>query len=328
MRAIVQDRYGSPADALELKDIPEPGVKDDEVLVRVRAASVNPADWHFLRGHPYVARFDIGLRKPKHSVLGCDLAGRVETVGRNVRTTQPGDEVFASPFGHGFGAFAESCVLASEDLLELKPSNLTLEQAAAVPLAGTTALQALRDHGRVEPRQKVLIIGASGGVGTFAVQIAKALDAEVTGVCSTRNVDMVRSLGADHVIDYTRDDFIEGGQRYDLVFQVAGIRSPADCRRALTPKGTLVAISGESDGHWIGPLGRAIKAIALFRFASQRLAIFTVEPKQDDLRYLKDLIEAGEVTPMIDRTYPLTEAAEAIGYLEEGHARGKVVLTL
>ena len=328
MRAIVQDRYGSPAEALELKDIPEPSVNDDEVLVRVRAASVNPADWHLLRGHPYVARLDIGLRGPKHSVLGCDLAGRVEAVGRNATTIQPGDEVFGSPFGHGFGAFAESCVLASEDLLELKPSNLTFEQAAAVPLAGVTALQALRDRGHVEPGKKVLIIGASGGVGTFAVQIAKALGAEVTGVCSTRNVGMVRSLGADHVIDYTQEDFTEGGQRYDLVFQVAGTRSPADCRRALTPEGTLVAISGESDGHWIGPLGRAIKAIALFRFASQRLAIFTVKPKKDDLRYLRELIEAGKVVPMIDRTYPLTEAVEAIAYLEEGHARGKVVLTI
>lgn len=328
MKAIVQDTYGSPADVLELKDIAEPSVQDDEVLVRVRATSVNPADWHLIRGEPYIARLDIGLRKPKHSVLGCDLAGRVEAVGQNVTTIQPGDEVFGSPFGHGFGAFAEACVLASEDLLEPKPSDLTFEQAAAVPLAGMTALQALRDHGRIEEGQRLLIIGASGGVGTFAVQIAKSFGATVTAVCSTRNVDMVRSLGADHVIDYTREDLTEGGQRYDLVFQVAGTRSPADCRRALTEKGTLVSISGESDGHSIGPVDRAVKAFVLFRFSSQRLAIFTVKPRRDDLRYLKGLIEAGRVTPVIDRTYSLTEATEAIRYLEEGHARGKVVLTV
>ena len=328
MKAIVQDTYGSPAEVLELKDIAEPSVKDNEVLVRVRAVSVNPADWHLIRGTPYVARLDIGLRKPKHSVLGCDLAGRVEAVGQNVTTIQPGDEVFGSPFNHGFGALAESCLLASEDLLELKASNLAFEQAAAVPLAGLTALQALRDHGRIEPGQEVLIIGASGGVGTFAVQIAKSFGATVTGVCSTRNVDMVRSLGADRVIDYTREDFIEDGQRYDLVFQAAGSRSPGACRRALTPSGTLVSISGESEGQWIGPLGRLVKAFVLFRFVSQRLAIFTVKPNKDDLRYLKELIEAGEVTPVIDRTYSLTEAPEAIRYLEEGHARGKIVLTV
>lgn len=328
MRAIVQDTYGSPGEVLALEDIAEPSVEGNEVLVRVRAASVNPADWHLIRGEPYIARLDIGLRKPKHSVLGCDLAGRVEAVGRNVTTVQPGDEVFGSPFGKGFGAFAESCVLASEDLLELKPSNLGFEQAAAVPLAGLTALQALRKHGRVEPGQEILIIGASGGVGTFAVQIAKSLGATVTGVSSTRNVDMVRSLGADRVIDYTREDFIEDGRRYDLIFQVAGTRSPADCRRALTQKGTLVSISGASDGHWIGPLDRAIKAIVSFRFVSQRVAIFTVKPNRDDLRYLKELIEAGKVTPVIDRTYSLPEAPEAILYLEEGHARGKVVLTV
>jgi NADPH:quinone reductase-like Zn-dependent oxidoreductase len=328
MRAIVQDKYGPPAEVLELKDIAKPSVKDSEVLVQVHAASVNPADWHLVRGEPYIARLDMGLRKPKHSVLGCDLAGRVEAVGAKVTTIQPGDEVFGSPFGHGFGAFAESCVLASEDLLELKPSNLAFEQAAAVPLAGVTALQALRDHGQIEPGQNVLIIGASGGVGTFAVQIAKSFGATVTGVCSTRNVDMVGSLGADRVIDYTQEDFVEEGQRYDLVFQVGGSRSPADCRRALTRKGTLVAISGESGGHWIGPVGRAIKAVVLFRFVSQRLAIFTVKPNRDGLRHLKGLIEAGELTPMIDRTYALTEAQEAIRYLEERHARGKVVLTV
>jgi NADPH:quinone reductase-like Zn-dependent oxidoreductase len=327
MKAFVQEKYGSAAEVLELRDVAEPSVGDDEVLVRVHAASVNAADWHLMRGTPYIARLDIGLRGPKHDVLGCDLAGRVEAIGRNVTTIQPGDEVFGSPFGHGFGAFAESCVLASEDLLELKPSNLTFEQAAAVPLAGMTALQALRDHGRIEDGQHVLIIGASGGVGTFAVQIAKSLGAEVTGVCSARNVESVRSLGADYVIDYTQDDFADGGKRYDVILQAAGARSPADCRRALTRTGTLVAISGESAGHWIGPVGRAIRAFVLFRFASQRLAIFTVKPNNADLRTLKELIEAGEVTPMIDRTYSLTEAPQAVAYVEEGHARGKVVLS-
>ena len=327
MKAFVQEKYGSAAEVLELRDVAEPSVGDDEVLVRVHAASVNAADWHLMRGTPYIARLDIGLRGPKHDVLGCDLAGRVEAIGRNVTTIQPGDEVFGSPFGHGFGAFAESCVLASEDLLELKPSNLTFEQATAVPLAGMTALQALRDHGRIEDGQHVLIIGASGGVGTFAVQIAKSLGAEVTGVCSARNVESVRSLGADYVIDYTQDDFVDGGKRYDVILQAAGARSPADCRRALTRTGTLVAISGESAGHWIGPVGRAIRAFVLFRFASQRLAIFTVKPNNADLRTLKELIEAGEVTPMIDRTYSLTEAPQAVAYVEEGHARGKVVLS-
>jgi NADPH:quinone reductase-like Zn-dependent oxidoreductase len=328
MKALFQDAYGSPADVLALKDITEPSAKDNEVLVRVRAASVNPADWHLIRGTPYVARIDMGPRRPRHRVLGCDLAGRVAAVGPNATTIQPGDEVFGSPFGHGFGAFAESCLFASEDLLELKPSNLSYEQAAAVPLAGMTALQALRDHGRIEPGHKVLIIGASGGVGTFAVQIARSFGAEVTGVCSARNHDMVRSIGADHVIDYTQEDFADGGQRYDVILQLAGTRSPADCRRALTQTGSLVSISGESDGDWIGPLGRAIKTVVLFRFVSQRLAIFTVKPNRGDLRYLKELIEAGKVTPMIDRTYSLADAPDAIGYLEQGHARGKVVITV
>ena len=328
MKAIVLHAYGSPAEVLELQDVGEPSVDDDGVLVRVRATSVNPADWHLMRGEPYVARLDIGLRGPKHRVLGCDLAGQVEAVGRNVPTIQPGDEVFGSPFDHGFGAFAESCLLASEDLVAPKPSGLTFEQAAAVPLAGMTALQALREHGRIEPGQRVLIIGASGGVGTFAVQIAKALGAEVTGVCSARNVELVRSLGADHVIDYTREDPTKDGERYDLVFQVVGTQSPADCRRALTREGRLVAISGDADGHWIGPLGRAVKAMVLFRLSSQRLSIFTVKPNGEDLRYLKELIEESKLRPIIDRTYSLSEAPEAIRYLEEGHARGKVVVTV
>jgi NADPH:quinone reductase-like Zn-dependent oxidoreductase len=328
MKAIVHDRYGPP-DVLELADIEEPRVDDDDgVLVRVRAASVNPADWHLMRGEPRIARLDIGLRGPKHRVLGCDLAGEVEAVGANVKTLKPGDEVFGSPFGRGFGALAEACLCASEDLLESKPANLTFEQAAAAPLAGMTALQALRDHGRIEPGHRVLIIGASGGVGTFAVQIAKSLGAEVTGVCSTRNVDLVGSLGADRVIDYTEGEFIQDGQRYDLVFQVAGTRSPSDLRRALTSDGTLVPISGDSEGHWIGPIGRAARAFVLYRFVSQRVAIFTVKPNGDDLRWLKELIEAGEVTPVIDRTHPLQEVPGAIRYLEQGRARGKIVITV
>jgi len=241
---------------------------------------------------------------------------------------QPGDEVFGSPFMHGFGAFAErACV--SEELLAPKPATLSFEQAAAVPLAASTALQGLRDHGVIEPGHKVLIIGASGGVGTFAVQIAKSFGAEVSGVCSTRNVDMVRSLGADHVIDYTREDFTRSGhKKYDLIFQLAGTRSPSECRRALTAKGTLVQISGESDGRWIGPVDRIIKALVLSPFVSQKMASFTVKPNKEDLQFLKELIEAGKVTAVIDRTYSLSETPEAIRYLENGHARGKVVITI
>jgi NADPH:quinone reductase-like Zn-dependent oxidoreductase len=299
------------------------------VLVRVQATSVNPADWHYMRGEPRIARVDFGFREPKHTVLGCDVAGRVEAVGRNVGNFQPGDDVFGSTFGHGLAAFAELCAFATEDLVERKPTNVTAEQAAAVPIAAQTALQGLRDHGRVKAGRKVLIIGASGGVGTFAVQIAKSLGAEVTGVCSTRNVDLVRSLGADHVIDYTQDDFAEGGQRYDLIFQLAGTRSPSDCRRALSANGTLVLSSGESEGRWIGPLGRVIKARLLSAFVSQRLISFTVKPNAGDLRALRELIEAGTVAPVIDRTYAsLSEVPDAIRYLEEGHVRGKVVVTV
>jgi NADPH:quinone reductase-like Zn-dependent oxidoreductase len=326
MKAMVNTKYGPP-DILELTEVDKSVPKDDEVLLKVHAASVNPADWHLLRGKPYIARLQLGPSRPKVRVLGCDVAGRIEAVGKNVTTLQPGDEVFGSPFMHGFGAFAEwACV--SKDLLAPKPANLSFEQAAAVPLAASTALQGLRDHGRIEPGHKVLIIGASGGVGTFAVQIAKSFDAEVTGVCSTRNVDMVRSLGADHVIDYTREDFTRSGQKYDLIFQLAGTRSPSECRHALTSGGTLVQISGDSDGRWIGPMDRLIKALVLSPFVSQKMASFTVKPNKEDLRFLKQLIEAGQLAPMIERTYPLSETPEAIRYLENGHARGKVVITV
>jgi NADPH:quinone reductase-like Zn-dependent oxidoreductase len=325
MKAIVYNRYGSPQDVLRLEDVEMPQVKDDEVLVRVRAAAVNPADWHLIRGEPYIARLQWGLRTSKNPVPGCDLAGQVERVGRNVARFQPGDEVFGSSFMRGFGGLAEWASV-SDDLLGVKPANLSFDQAAAVPVAGLTALQGLRDHGHVERGHKVLVVGASGGVGTFAVQIAKHLGAEVTGVCSTRNVDMVRSLGADHVIDYTQEDFVQDGQRYDLIFQLAGTRSASECRRALTEKGTLVLSSGESSGRVIGPIGRVVSALALSPFVSQRLLSFTVKPNKEDLQSLEELIEGREVSPVIDRRYSLGNAPEAIGYLEEGHARGKVVI--
>jgi len=320
MKAIVQDAYGSP-DVLELKEIAKPLVADDEALVRVHAASVNPADWHVMRGSPYFIRLaGYGLRRPKYPVPGTDVAGVVDAVGKNVTRLVPGDEVF----GWCRGAYAE-CARAAEDHLVPKPANLTFEQAGAVPLAATTALQGLRDRGELRPGQTVLVIGASGGVGTFAVQIAKALGAEVSGVCSTRNVEMVRSLGADHVIDYTREDFIGGEQRYDLIFQLAGTRSPSECRRALSPKGTLVLSSG--DGRLTG-IDRILTAMVSSPFVSQRLVTWVATPNNSDLLTLTRFIEAGEVTPVIDRTYALGETPAAIRYVEEGHTRGKVVITV
>jgi NADPH:quinone reductase-like Zn-dependent oxidoreductase len=322
MKAIAYHRYGPP-EVLGLEEVDEPVVQDDDVLVRVRAASVNPRDWHFLRGLPYVVR-PVGLRRPKSGVLGSDIAGQVEAVGKAVTRFRPGDEVFAFVLS---GAFAEHAAVP-QAVLGPKPATLTFEQAATVPLAALTALQGLRDHGRVQPGQKVLILGASGGVGTFAVQLARSFGAEVTGVSSTRNLELVRSLGADHVIDYTREDFTRNGQTYDLIFQLAGTRSPSDLRRALTPKGTLVLSSGESDGRWIGPLGRVIKAAVLSPFLRQRLVTFEAKQSKDDLRVLKELVESGKLVPVIDRTYPLIETSEAIRYLETGHARGKVVITV
>jgi NADPH:quinone reductase-like Zn-dependent oxidoreductase len=323
LKAITYHRYGSP-EVLEFQEVDEPVVRDDEVLVRVRAASANPRDWHFMRGLPAFMRLQFGLRRPKHSGLGSDIAGQVEAVGANVTRFRPGDEVYADVVTGGFAELAG----VPEAFLAPKPANLTFEQAAAVPLAALTALQGLRDHGRVQPGHKVLVIGAAGGVGTFAVQLAKWLGAEVTGVCSTRNVELVRSLGADHVVDYTRDDVTRGGRRYDLVFQHAGTQSPSDLRRALAPGGTLLLSSGESDGRLIGPVDRIIKALLLAPFVRQRLVPFVAKRSGDDLRVVKELIEAGTVTPVIDRTYPLSDVPEAIGYLEEGHARGKVVITL
>jgi NADPH:quinone reductase-like Zn-dependent oxidoreductase len=322
MKAIIHETYGSP-DVLELRDVERPVASDGQVLVRVRAASANPLDWHFLRGEPFVMRAQFGLRLPKRTNVGNDVAGVVETVGKNVSRFKPGDEVF----GDVNGSFAEY-VAAPEELLESKPANLTFEQAAAVPVAALTALQGLRDRGGIRAGRRVLIIGASGGVGTFAVQIAKTFDAHVTGVCSTRNVDMVRSLGADDVVDYTKEDFTKRGGTYDVIFQLAGAASPLACRRALRPKGTLLLSSGESSGRWIGPITRILAALVESPFVGQRLVPFIAKRSADDLRVVKGLIESGKVTPVIDRTYPLSEAADAIRYVEAGHTRGKVVVTM
>ncbi len=323
MKAIVQDTFGSP-DVLELRDIDKPVVKDDEVLVRVHATAVHPGDLLIMRGVPYILRLmGFGLRRPKKRVPGFDVAGCVETVGKKVTQFQPGDEVF----GVCKGTLAEY-VSVSEDQLALKPANLTLEQAAAVPISGVVALRALRDHGKVQPGQRVLINGASGGVGTFAVQIAKSLGAEVTGVCSTSNVDMLRSIGADHVIDYTQEDFTQSGQRYDFILDNIANHSFSELRRVLTPDGTLIPNNGTAGGRWTGTLGRTIKALVMSPFVGQTLRPFLSIEKKEDLLALKELIEAGKVTPVIDRTYPLSEAPDAMRHLEEGHARGKVVIAL
>ncbi len=323
MKAIVRERYGSP-DVLELKDVDRPAVDDDGVLVRVRAASVNAYDWHMMRGLPFLLRMSEGLRKPKRSAMGVDVAGQVEAVGKNVTHLRPGDQVF----GARAGSLAEYVRGGPKSFLVPMPAGLSFERAAAVPMAGVTALQGLRDKGQLKPGQRVLINGAAGGVGTFAVQIAKAFGAHVTAVCSTRNVDMVRSLGADQVIDYTREDFTRSGQRYDLILDVAASRSLSDCRRVLRSTGILVIV-GAPDGRRMGPIvARLLAAIVLSRFASQKMLPFLAKNSKEDLIVLKDLIEAGKVTPVIDRTYPLSETPAAIRYLEEGHARGKVVITV
>jgi NADPH:quinone reductase-like Zn-dependent oxidoreductase len=323
MKAIVQDTYGL-ADVLDLRDIDKPQIADDEVLVRVHAAGVDRGVWHLMTGLPYPIRLaGYGLRKPKTPVPGMDMAGVVEAVGNHVTRFQPGDQVF----GIANGAFAEYA-RAPENKLAPKPANLTFEQAAVVAISGLPALQALRDHGRVKPGQKVLIIGASGGVGTYAVQLAKAFGAEVTGVCSTTKVDMVRSLGADHVIDYTRDDIAAGEQRYDLILDIGGNASLSRLRRALAPKGTLVIVGGEAGGRWLGGNDRQLRALLLSRFVGQKLTTFISKENHQDMLVLKDLIEAGKVTPVIDRTYPLREVPQAIRYLEQGHARGKVAITV
>ena len=322
MKAMVQDTYGS-AEVLELREIDKPEIADDQVLVRVRAAGVNPADWAVMSGLPYVARSVYGLRKPKNAVRGTDVAGQVEAVGTSVTRFRPGDEVF----GWCVGAYAEYASV-SEDALALKPANLTFAQAASVPMAGLVALQALRDHGNVQAGQSVLINGASGGIGTFAVQIAKSLGAQVTGVCSTGNADMVRSIGADLVIDYTQRDFTQGGQRYDFILDNVANHPLSDLRGALTPTGTLVPNGGGFDNRWFASGGRVIRAHVMDRFVSNTLRPFLVSFNLEDLVALKELIEAGKLTPVMDRTYPLAETPQAISHVGEGHARGKVAITV
>jgi NADPH:quinone reductase-like Zn-dependent oxidoreductase len=320
VKAIVQSRYGFPGDVLELQDIPKPVVKDDEVLVRVRAASIHIGDLIVMRGVPYVMRMVTGLRKPKNRVPGTDIAGTVETIGKDVTLLRPGDEVF----GWCAGAFAEYAC-AREDHIVPKPANLMFEQAAAVGVSATTALQLLREQGKVKPGQKVLINGASGGVGTFAVQIAKSFGAEVTGVCSTKNVDMVRSIGADHVIDYTHEDFTQGQQRYDFILDNVGNHSLSDTRRALTPNGTLQSNGG---GYTGGGVGAVIKVHLLSLFLRQQGRPSIKFQNHEDLLVLAHLVTAGKITPVIDGAYPLSEIPQAMGHVGEGHARGTVVIIM
>ena len=324
MQAIVYDDYGT-ADVLRLAAIEKLLPLDHQVLIRVRAAAANPLDWHYMRGTPYIMRLDSGLLKPKSNRIGVDVAGQVVAVGKNVTRFKPGDEVF----GTGRGAFAEY-VLASEKNLVSKPASVTFEQAAAVPIAALTALQGLRDKGHIQAGQKVLINGASGGVGTFAVQIAKSFGAEVTGVCSTRNVELVRSLGADHVIDYTKEDFTQGAMQYDLILDNVGNHPLLAVRRAMSPDGNYVLIGGGGPdaGKWIGPMLGPIKGLLLSPFVSQQFGMLLAEINKDDLAVMGDMMEAKKVTPVIDRTYPLNEVPDAIRYLETGRARGKVIIRM
>nr|BFE79897.1 NAD(P)-dependent alcohol dehydrogenase [Planobispora longispora] len=328
MKAFVLRSYGSP-DVLDLTDVAMPSPGDDEVLVRVLATSVQPYDWHLMRGEPYIARLmpgGPGLRGPEIDILGADVAGRVEAVGKNVTEFRPGDEVFAMPKRGGFSEYV--CVPESE--LAPKPENLSFEQAAAVPLAAGTALLGLRDQGRIRPGQRVLVNGASGGVGTFAVQIAKAFGAEVTGVCGPRNTELVRSIGADEVIDYTKEDFTRSRQRYDLLLDVAGSRPGRACLRTLTREGTHVIVGGPG-GRWLKPVGRMVSALALSPFVSQRVVradVVGCTENKRNLMTLTELIEGGKVTPVIDRCYPFEEIPAAVRYQEEGHTAGKVVVTV
>jgi len=325
MKAIVYCDYGLPN--LKLEDVEKPVPNVDQILVKVRAASINPYDWHFIEGTPKIMRLmGVGLRKPKDTRVGVDFAGTVEAVGKNVTQFKPGDDVFG---GRG-GAFAEYVCRRAEGAVALKPASITFEQAASVNIAGITALQAIRDKGKVQPGQKVLINGASGGVGTFAVQIAKSFGADVTGVCSTRNVDLVRSLGADHVIDYTKEDFAKGTERYDVILDNVPNHSLSECRHILNPKGKYVMIGGggPNDSRWIGPFGRVIHALLVSPFISQEMGMMMADANQKDLTVLADMMQSGKVKAIIDRTYKLSEVPTAIAYLEQGHARGKVVITL
>jgi NADPH:quinone reductase and related Zn-dependent oxidoreductases len=325
MKAIVYCDYGVAN--LKLQEIEKPSPNDDQILVKVRAASINPYDWHFVEGTPKIMRMmGVGLRKPKDTRVGVDFAGTVEAVGKNVTQFKPGDDVFG---GRG-GAFAEYVCRRAEGAVALKPANITFEQAAAVNIAGITALQGLRDKGKVQPGQKVLINGASGGVGTFAVQIAKSFGAEVTGVCSTRNADLVRSLGADHVIDYTKEDFAKGAERYDVILDNVPNHSLSECRRILTANGKYVMIGGggPNDNRWIGPFGRVIHTLILSPFINQKMGMMMADANHNDLTILADMMQSGKLKPVIDRTYKLEQVPDAIRYVEEGHARGKVVITV
>jgi NADPH:quinone reductase-like Zn-dependent oxidoreductase len=323
MQAIVYRQYGS-ADVLRLEEVARPVPAGNEVLVRVRAASLNPLDWHFLHGTPYIMRLQAGIGRPTRAGLGSDFAGTVVAVGSGVRRFKPGDEIF----GTADGTLAEY-VVSTEAGLSMKPANMSFQQAAAVPIAGLTALQGLRDAGGIRPGAKVLVNGAAGGVGTFAVQIARSLGAEVTGVCSTRNVELVRALGADHVIDYTTDDYTRGGQRYDLILDTVGNHSPLEQRRVLAPRGAIVLVGAPSHDPWLGPMSGFIKGYVTSLFVRQKIAGFIADAgRTADLDTLRDLMQAGTVTPVIDRSYRLDEAAAAFRYLEAGHARGKVVIDI
>jgi NADPH:quinone reductase-like Zn-dependent oxidoreductase len=323
MRAVVQDVYGPTEDVLRMEQVSRPEIGDDEVLVHVRAAGVDRGVWHLMAGEPYAIRLaGFGVRAPKNRVRGSEFAGHVEAVGKDVTSLRPGDEVY----GIGRGSFAEY-VVAPAGKVAPKPASLTFEQAAAAPVSASTALQAVRDHGKVRAGQKVLVIGASGGVGSFAVQIAKAFGAEVTGVSSTGKVDLVRSLGADHVIDYTAGDFLDGGQRYDVVLDIGGNTPLRRLRRALTPTGTLVIVGGETGGRWLG-VRRQLHAMALSPFVKQRLGTFINSENAADLAVLTGLFEAGTVVPAVDRVFPLAEAPAAVRWMREGRARGKVVVVV
>jgi NADPH:quinone reductase-like Zn-dependent oxidoreductase len=322
MQAMVQRRYGS-ADVLQLSEIARPKITDHEVLLRVHAAGLDRGTWHLMTGRPHLGRLAFGVRRPSNPVPGFDVAGTVVAVGSAVTRFSVGDEVF----GFGRGTFAQYAA-AQENKLAIKPQNLSFTQAAVVPVSASTALQALSDHGRVAQGQRVLIIGASGGVGSYAVQIAKATDAEVTGVAGTAKLDMVRSLGADHVIDYTRDDFTDGPGRYDLIVDIAGNPTLSRLRRALTATGTVVIVGGEEGGNFTGGVNRQLRALALSPFVPQQLTMFIAKQRSRDLERLTELIEAGMLMPQIDRTYPLDQVADAMRHLEAGHARGKIAITV
>ena len=323
MKAMVYTEYGPP-DVLQLKEVKKPIPQDNEVLVKVRAASVNYADWAFVRGEPFLVRLmGAGLLKPNKAILGADITGQIEVVGKNAKQFQPGDEVFGDISECGFGGFAEY-VAVPESVLALKPTNMTFEEAAAVPQAAVVALQGLRDKGHIQSGQKVLINGASGGIGTFAVQLAKSFGAEVTGVCSARNLDMVRSIGADHVIDYTQEDFTQNGQRYDLILATAGYRSVFDYKRALKPQGIYVVTGGSMAQIFQGMLLGSLISMT----GTKKMGNLAAKPDQEDLVFIKELLEASKIKPVIDRRYPLSEVAEALRYYGTGHTRGKVVITV